>query len=137
MNKRIIGYWLTTGLLSLALFGSAFGKLTQQEPMVQSMEHLGHPLYLLTLLGIWYGAGAIALLMPGTARIKEWAYAGITFAFTGALASHIAAGDPIAQSAPVFVLLALTGLSYWLRPADRRLTTASDNETKLAATATA
>jgi len=128
MTAKTIAYWATTGLLSLALFGSGLGKLTQQEPLVQSMEHLGFPLYLMTILGVWYVGAAIALMAPGLARVKEWAYAGIVFAMTGAFASHLFAGDGVAMAAPTLVLTALAIGSYWLRPATRQLGATSASE---------
>ncbi len=121
MDKKKVAYWLTTGLTALALLGSGVGKLMQAEPLVQSMEHLGYPTYILTLLGFWMVAGAIALLTPGAARIKEWAYAGIAFQMTGAFFSHLMAGDAFAVSAPPLFVLALAVGSYLLRPANRTL----------------
>ena len=43
--------------------------------------------------GVWKALGAIAVLVPGFARLKEWAYAGIFFNVTGAAPSHWAVGD--------------------------------------------
>ncbi len=117
MNGKTLGYWATTGLLSLALFGSAAGKLSGAEPLVQSMEHLGYPTYLMNILGVWYLGAAIALLAPGLARVKEWAYAGIVFAMSGAFASHLFVGDGLAMSAPTLVLAALAVASYLLKDA--------------------
>lgn len=119
MNARIIGYWLTTSLVSLASFGSGIGKLTRQEPLVESMSSLGYPIYLLTILGVWYVLAPVALLMPGAARLKEWAYAGLVFAFTGATASHLFVAD--GEFAPGIVLTLLTLASWALRPESRKL----------------
>ena len=121
MKSRRIFYGLSTALLALAMGGSAGMKLTRAEPLVQGMEHLGFPSYMMTILGVWYAGAAVAILVPGVPRIKEWAYAGITFALSGAVFSHLTMGDPVAQWAPLLVLLPLTAVSYWLRPADRRL----------------
>jgi len=121
MNARTIGYWATTGLLSFAMLGSGAGKLAQAEPLVESMAHLGYPTYVMTILGAWYVSAALALLAPGLPRLKEWAYAGIVFAMTGAFASHIMAGDPVGPSMPTLVLAGLAVASWWLRPASRRL----------------
>ena len=115
MNARTLGYWSTTALLSLAMFGSAAGKLSQAEPIVESMTHLGLPMSISTILGVWVAMGAVALLAPGFGRIKEWAYAGLTFAFTGAIASHVAIGHALSQSVPAMVLLGLLAVSYKLQ----------------------
>jgi len=53
--------------------------------------------------------------------LKEWAYAGIVFDLTGAIASHLLADDPLSETIPPLVLLAMTVASWALRPASRRL----------------
>jgi len=125
MNARTIGYWATTGLLAFMMFGSGAAKIAGVEDLVKSMEHLGMPLYIMPLLGAWYIGAGLSLLAPGLARLKEWTYAGIVFAMTGAVFSHLSVGDPLAGSAPVFVILALAAASYVLRPNSRRLDTVS------------
>ena len=121
MNARTVGYWASTGLLSVALFGSGLGALTRQEFLVEAMEHIGFPLYVMRILGTWYVIAAVALVVPAFPRVKEWAYAGIIFAMTGALASHYFSGDGIADFVPPVVLASLAVASYLLRPASRRL----------------
>ncbi len=123
MNARNIAYWSTTALLAAAVLGSGLGKLAGAEPLVESMAHLGYPTYLLTILGAWMVAGAVVLLAPGFARVKEWAYAGIVFQMTGAFASHLFAGDAIATAAPTLFLTGLAVASYMLRPESRRIVT--------------
>jgi len=121
MNPRMAGYWATTGLLAAVLFGSGAGALTQQESLVEAMVHLGFPIYVMRILGTWYVSAAVALVVPGLPLVKEWAYAGVVFAMTGAFASHVFAGDAIAESVPSVVLISLAVASYLLRPASRRL----------------
>jgi len=120
-NPRNIGYWATTGLLSFAMLGTAFGKLSQAPELVANVDHLGYPTYILTILGVWAALAVVALLAPGFARVKEWAYAGIVFQMTGAFASHIAAGDPVGQSIAPLILTAIAIASWTLRPESRRL----------------
>jgi DoxX-like family len=88
-------------------------------------EHLDYPPYLLTILGAWKLPCGLVLLVPQFPRLKEWAYAGAFFNYSGAAASHMLLGD-----APYWVLgpsgLALLTLASWaLRPADRRLASTS------------
>jgi hypothetical protein len=45
------------------------------------------------ILSVWYVLAGIALLAPNYARLKEWAYAGLIFNYTGAAFSHLAVGD--------------------------------------------
>jgi len=63
------------------------------------------------ILGIAKPLGAIALLVPGMAKLKEWAYAGFTFAFISAFFAHYLAGDGPIAFAPL-VLLVLLVVSY-------------------------
>ncbi len=57
------------------------------------MIRLGYPLYLMTIIGAWKIAGVAAILVPRFELVKEWAYAGLFFAMTGAVTSHLASGD--------------------------------------------
>jgi DoxX-like family len=124
MSSRKIAYWTTTGLLTFALTGSAiFMELAHAPRMVATLAHLGYPLYLATLLGTWKLLGVAALLAPRAPRLKEWAYAGIAFDFTGALFSHLHVGDGPDKLAPPLVLLGLAIASWALRPESRRLPT--------------
>ena len=73
------------------------------------------------LLGSWKVLGAAALLVPRRALLKEWAYAGAFFTYTGAIVSHLTTGYDRAEVPILAVLAALTVLSWALRPASRRL----------------
>jgi len=61
------------------------------------------------------------LLIPKTPVLKEWAYAGFVFIMLGAVFSHIALGDPLVELFPSLLLLVLTVISWYFRPADRKL----------------
>ena len=89
---RIIAYWVATALVVFELaLGGAWDIL--HVPQVRTLiERLGYPQYFLTILGIWKLLGAVALLIPRFPRLKEWAYAGVFFDLTGAVASLWAAG---------------------------------------------
>jgi uncharacterized membrane protein YphA (DoxX/SURF4 family) len=91
-------------------------------PQVRGVvDHLGYPTYFLVILGVWKLLGAVALLAPRFPRLKEWAYAGAVFNYTGAFASNLAAGQPDAGT--LVFLIVLTGLvaaSWTLRPPARR-----------------
>jgi hypothetical protein len=85
------------------------------------MNHLGYPLYLLLILGAWKIAGAAVIAVPRFPRLKEWAYAGCFFNYSGASASHLLAGDGVGRWLPPLVFSAFVIVSWALRPADRRL----------------
>src|SRR5581483_2359899 len=73
------------------------------------------------LIGIWKMLGVIAILVPGFKLLKEWAYAGLFFTMTGAVISHIASNDIHVQIIAPFVLAIFTVLSWYLRPASRKI----------------
>ena len=118
-NKII--YWIATVWLSLGMVSTGIVQLLQMEEETASMKALGYPLYFLTILGIWKLLGVLAVLIPKFPLLKEWAYAGFFFAMSGAILSHVATGDALSTMAPPLLLLALTLLSWYFRPAERRL----------------
>jgi hypothetical protein len=81
--------------------------------------------YVLSLLGFWKILGVAALLAPRFPLVKEWAYAGFFFLTTGAAYSHIATGHSINEIFPSVLLLMLTVVSWYLRPADRKIDAAA------------
>lgn len=122
MSKRNkIIYWVATAWLSLGMISTAIVQLMKVEEEVSSITKLGYPLYFLTLLGVWKILGVLAVLVPRFALIKEWVYAGFFFAMSGAAISHIACGEGFKETAPSLLLLVLTIVSWYFRPAERRL----------------
>jgi hypothetical protein len=130
MSKaRKIAYWVATLWLSLGMLSSAVVQLIRMEDVVHQFAHLGYPIYLLTLLGVLKILGVIVILVPGIPLLKEWAYAGFSFAMFGAFVSHLAVGDPIGEIIPSLLTLVLTLVSWYLRPPSRSLVAASTNQT--------
>src|SRR5262245_36718115 len=118
---RTVAYWTTTILGPASFVIGGVLALTQNEQAIAGMHHLGYPLYVGSILGTWKLLGAIACVVPGLPRVKEWAYAGFFFDLTGAAASHAAVGDPLSDVlAPIF-FLALVAASWALRPSGRTL----------------
>src|SRR5690349_4254998 len=83
MKKNALAYWITTGLLAAAFAMGGAMDLARPPEMLAGMQHLGYPSYFLLILGAWKVLAAPALLAPGFARLKEWAYAGIVFDLSG------------------------------------------------------
>lgn len=122
MKKRDkIIYWIATLWLSLGMVSTGYVQLTHMEDEVQKMSALGYPAYFLTIIGIWKILGVVAILIPKYPLIKEWAYAGFFFLMTGAIFTHLAVGDEAAEYFGPGLLLVLTGISWYYRPADRRV----------------
>jgi hypothetical protein len=131
MDKRKTTYWVVTGLFAVVYFASGLADILRAPPVLETLTHLGFPLYLAAILGPWKIAGAFVVLAPGLPRVKEWAYAGIAFDLIGAAASHGFVGDPAPKLLIPLVLLALTVASYLLRPASRRLVAQSNPDTRV------
>jgi hypothetical protein len=121
MNRRLLAYWLTTGLFCAVLGFSGFAHFSHLEPMVEAMAKLGYPLYFMTILGSAKLLGVATLLAPRRPLLKEWAYAGFAFNLLGATASHAFTGDPLSETIRPAALLVVGAASYLLRPAARRL----------------
>lgn len=125
MKKRDkIIYWIATVWLSLGMMSTAVVQLLktkQGQGGVDSIMHLGYPVYLLTILGVAKVLGVITVLVPKLPVWKEWAYAGFTFIMLGAAISHIAVGDGTKEILPSILLLVLTLISWYFRPPGRKV----------------
>jgi uncharacterized membrane protein YphA (DoxX/SURF4 family) len=124
MTKRNkIIYWISTIWLALGMVATGAGQLFKMnagQGGADMITHLGYPAYLLTILGVWKILGVVTVLIPKFPLLKEWAYAGFFFVMSGALFSHIAVGDPMNEIFPSLLLLILTAVSWYFRPADRK-----------------
>ena len=116
---RKVTYWVTTVLLAALSAFAAFSYLTGNQQAVQGFAHVGYPQQLRILLGIAKLLGAIALVVPGIPKLKEWAYAGFAFAWIAAFIAHYLAKDGPRAFMPL-VLLVLLAVSYATRPASRQ-----------------
>lgn len=125
---RTVFYWLFTIVVAFELAAGALWDLLRIEYVRVVLTHLGYPLYLLDILGAWRIPGALAVLAPRFPRLKEWAYAGAFFDFSGAAASHLLRGDGVGQWLPPLVFAAFTLISWGMRPASRKLATETREE---------
>lgn len=105
-------YWIFTGLLVLLMGVGAIPDVLSVPDAVNLFQHLGYPTYLLPFLGIAKLLGLAAILIPGFPRVKEWAYAGLTFDLAGAMYSTIAVGDPASGLALFLIGFAIIAGSY-------------------------
>jgi len=126
MKKRDkIIYWIATLWLSLGMLSTGIVQLFKIKGdgpgSVDSMTQLGYPVYFVTILGICKILGVVALLVPKFPLLKEWAYAGFFFMMSGAVFTHIAADNSMGEMFPSLLLLILTVVSWYFRPADRKL----------------
>lgn len=117
-------YWISTIWLALGMVATGMGQLLKTKEgqgAVDMTTHLGYPTYLLTIIGAWKFLGVVAILIPKFPLLKEWAYAGMFFIMTGAMFSHIAVDDPVVELLPSLLLIILILVSWYFRPAGRKI----------------
>ena len=90
MKKTKIAYWVVTIIFSGFMLFSAIPDIMVVPDAVAMITGLGYPEYIIPFLGVAKTLGAIAILIPGLNRIKEWAYAGLFIDLIGATYSAIA-----------------------------------------------
>lgn len=117
--KKIV-YWGSTGIIAVMLL-LALSYLTGSEQVTSGFAKAGYPQHLRIVLGVAKPVAAIVLLMPGFALLKEWAYAGVTFAWVMATISAYSSGEPVQVWIMPLGLLALLAVSYMTRPPNRRV----------------
>jgi hypothetical protein len=124
-KTQSIVYWTMTILVAFPIGSGGVSQIFQYAAKPHSMVPvLNYPMYFFLILGIWKALGAIAILVPGYPRLKEWAYAGIFFDLTGAAASCAMVGGYGAYGFHVIAPLIITGFtvaSWALRPPSRVL----------------
>src|SRR4051812_25648166 len=108
-----------TVLFVLAMTASGFANVLRAPNVVEVASRLGYPVYIASILGVWKLLGVLAIGTAGIhrkPRLREWAYAGFFFDLSGAILSHVAAGDTLASSLPAAALLGLGSAAYFLNP---------------------
>jgi uncharacterized membrane protein YphA (DoxX/SURF4 family) len=132
-GKKII-YWVSTLWLASGMLATGIQQLMKVKlegalapPGIYGITQLGYPVYLLMILGVWKILGVIALLIPRYPLLKEWAYAGFFFLLTGAIYSHVATNHSFVEIFPSLLLLVLLVISWFTRPAGRKLILVNNN----------
>ena len=118
---RLIAYWLATAAVAGEMGLGGSWDIARLPAVAGLVTHLGYPSYLLVLLGTWKVLGALAIVIPGRPLLKEWAYAGAFFTYTGAMVSHLATGYALGELALLVPLTILVVLSWALRLPSRRI----------------
>jgi hypothetical protein len=116
-------YWTVTLLFVLLQGFSAVQYLTEAPRMMATIRELGYPVYFIKLLGVAKLLAIAAIVYGGFPRLKEWAYAGLSFDTLGATYSHVAVGDSLLIVAVPLLFFAAQLASYLLW---KRLEPASD-----------
>ena len=119
MNK--VMYWTSTIIVAGLFLMSSFMYLSHNPQLEGAFKMMGYPPFLLNILGVAKFLGAIALLQSRFAKLKEWAYSGFTITLIGAVWSHIATHTSFGMPLVIFILLAVSYIS-WNRIAAQRYT---------------
>ena len=113
MKTTKIIYWVCTFLIIAMMLFSAYSSFFSNDPKgVEMMKAIGIPMYLLKFLSVCKVLGAIAILVPGYPRLKEWAYAGLTFDLIAATFSLYKVPPPQGQWYFMLIFLALAAAAY-------------------------
>jgi uncharacterized membrane protein YphA (DoxX/SURF4 family) len=119
-RRRAVLYWVVSAPVLVETAVGVQWDLARIPYVVDVLGRLGFPPYFATILGVSKILALIALIAPRTPRLKEWAYAGLTFVYVGAAACHTAIGDDLGAVLTPLVLAVITLASWALRPAPRR-----------------
>jgi hypothetical protein len=119
-RRQKVIYWAVSAPVLLETAAGIQWDFARNPTVVQALGTLGFPDYFADVLGVAKCLALVALLVPGFARLKEWAYAGLSFVYFGAAACHLLVGDtPAAILTPL--VLGVLGMASWaLRPPSRR-----------------
>jgi len=111
MKKIKIGYWVSTGLLSLLLLMSSGMYVFNNAVITAAYESFGYPTYLIYPLVVAKITAVVVLLSQKQSSIKEWAYAALFFEFILAFFAHFMIGDGEQMGAVIATTLLL--ISYF------------------------
>lgn len=114
MKKNKIIFWIATSIIFLFMGMLPLGTLLfAPEFSTAGTKHLGYPDYFAYALTICEVLGATVLIIPNLQpRIKEWAYAGMTFNLIFAVISHSVVDGEIGDIVLPFVIGGILAVSY-------------------------
>lgn len=114
MKKTNMLYWIFTGLFAAFMIFSAVPDALSNEQAIQFVhDKLGYPVYIIPFIGVAKILGAIALLIPGFPRIKEWAYAGLMIDLVGAAYSLSMSGEGMHSALFMLLPIGVGAVSYY------------------------
>jgi len=121
MKAIKITYWVVTILFAGFMIFSASGDIMGDPNAIAFITGMGYPAYFIPFISWAKVAGAVAILVPGFPRLKEWAYAGLIFDLVGATYSFIALKYPVSGWAPMLIFIGLGFASYFLYHKKQRM----------------
>lgn len=114
MKTTKILFWVFNGLFAFVMFGSGIPDIMSSPDAVKGMHGmLGYPLYFIPYIGVAKCLGALTIIIPGLpSRLKEWAYAGLTFDLISATYSLYCAPKTEGPWYFMIIFLALAAAAY-------------------------
>jgi hypothetical protein len=112
LKAKTVVYWIVTGLFCLQMCFTAYAQMRLPQ-VAAAFTHLGFPVYFRMELSWAKLLGAVLMLAPVPARLKEWAYAGFAITLTSALIAHLSVGDGPEAWGWAAATGLLWGLSYF------------------------
>lgn len=110
-NVRVV-YWISTAILCIPMGVGGVLDIVAPPDVANMMTHLGYPAYFAKMLGVAKLLGLATILLNRPNRMKEWAYAGMSFDVIAASISHLAVGDELAKIVVPLVFLGVLFTSY-------------------------
>ncbi|WP_316784962.1 DoxX family protein [Pedobacter frigiditerrae] len=114
MKKNKIIFWVATVIIVLWEGVMPLGTLLfSPEYVTFGTRPLGYPDYFAYALTICKALGSLAIVLPQTpSRLKEWAYAGLTFSLIFAFISHACVDKNVVYMLLPIIVLAILMVSY-------------------------
>jgi hypothetical protein len=110
-------YWVFTVLFAGLMIFSAVGGIGPNEETIKMLhDGFGYPVYFIRFISIAKILGAIAILIPGFKKIKEWAYAGLFFDLAGAIFTIVSVSpsfDPAMLGMLIFIISGILSYYFW------------------------
>lgn len=110
MKKQV--FYLVPKLFAVTMLLNGAADFYRPASIVEAMEALRMPLYVLWILGSAKILGGGAILWDGHRRLTEWSFAGFFIWAFGGIASHVGAGHSLEQLLPISVLTAFLIVSF-------------------------
>ena len=117
MKTYRIVYWVFTVIIALMIGLGSLADIFMIAPVRASYKLHGFPEHFLPYFGFTKFLASLVILVPAFRRYREVAYGGLFFYFVGAVYSHVAIGDSMAQtwSAAVALLSVVGSYACWLK----------------------
>ena len=109
MKRNKIIYYIATGLLTLLLLFSAGMYFFNHEEVKGMFTGFGYPTYIIYPYAVAKLLALVAIWNPNFKILKEWAYAGLFFAF---ILAHVMISDGEQMGAVIAMVLLITSYIF-------------------------